>query len=130
LPISVKVRIVGGAKQSGRMQGEIIEVLQRKQTEFLGKIEINKNNAFFVAEVDKPMPDMIIPMSNLNGAKDNDQVIVRIVEWEKNRKPVGNVVQVLEAGDVNDIAMKEILMENGFPLFFPENVIEEAERTP
>jgi ribonuclease R len=127
---TVKVRVTGGGKQSGRMQGEVTEVVQRKQIEFLGKIEINKNTAFFIPDANKPMPDMYVPNENLNGAEDNNRVIVRITEWEKNRKPVATVIQVMKEGDENDMAMKEILMENGFPLFFPENVVEEAERTP
>jgi len=36
----------------------------------------------------------------------------------------------MDASDVNDQAMKEILMENGFPLMFPDSVIEESERIP
>lgn len=52
------------------------------------------------------------------------------MHWEKNKKPVGEVVQVMNAEDASDLAMKEILIENGFPLFFPENVLEESERIP
>lgn len=128
---TVRVRVFGGpAKKSGRQQGQIVDVLQRKQSEFLGKIELGKNAAFFTADTEKPMPDIFIPQQALNGAQDGDRVIVRITEWEKQKKPVGTVVQVMEAGNEGDMAMKEILMENGFPLFFPENVLEEAERIP
>ena len=128
---TVRVQVFGGAaKKSGRQQGAVVDVLQRKQTEFLGKIEIGKSAAFFTADTDKPMPDIFIPETALNGAKDNDRVIVRITEWEKQKKPVGTVVQVMDAGNEGDMAMKEILMENGFPLFFPENVFEEAARIP
>jgi ribonuclease R len=127
---TVRVKLVGGAKQSGRQQGVVVDVLQRKQMEFLGRIEIGQNNAFFLPDVEKPMPDILVPLDKLNGAVNHDRVIVRIVEWEKGRKPQGAVVQVMTAGDEGDMAMKEILMENGFPLFFPENVIEEAERIP
>ncbi len=128
---TVRVRVVNsGGRQSNRQQGKVVEVVQRKQTEFLGKIEIGKSFAFFIADVDKPMPDIFVPLANLKEAKDNDQVIVRIVEWQPNKKPVGEVVQVMEKGDANDMAMKEILMQNGFPLFFPEEVIEESERIP
>jgi ribonuclease R len=128
---TVRVRVFGGAaKKSGRQQGQIVDVLQRKQSEFLGKIEIGKTAAFFTADTEKPMPDVFIPQQSLNGAVHNDRVIVRITEWEKQKKPVGTVVQVMEAGNEGDMAMKEILMENGFPLFFPENVIEEAQRIP
>ncbi len=127
---TVRVKIIGGGKQSGRMTGEVVDVLQRRQTEFLGKLEMGKNFAFFVAESDKPMPDIYIPLSNLREAKDNEKVIVKIVEWEKNKKPVGQVVQVMDSRNEGDLAMKEILMENGFPLFFPDDVMEEAERIP
>ena len=127
---TVKVQVENEHKKSGRLQGKIIEVVQRKQIEFLGRIEMGSSFAFFVADSNKPMPDIFIPFSNLNGAKNNDRAIVRIKEWEKNKKPMGEVVQVMDAGDTNDMAMKEILMENGFPLFFPENVLEESERIP
>jgi len=36
----------------------------------------------------------------------------------------------MNSADENDRAMKEILLENGFPIFFPENVLEESERLP
>jgi ribonuclease R len=127
---TVRVRIKGDGSRGGRQQGEVTEVLSRKQMEFMGRIEIGKNFAFFIANNEKPMPDIFVPLSNLNGAKDKDNVIVKILEWEQNKKPLGEVVQVMNAEDVNDQAMKEILMENGFPLFFPENVLEEAERIP
>lgn len=127
---TVQVRVTGGRGQSGRQQGKIAAVLHRKQTEFMGKIEIGKNFAFFVADSEKPMPDLYIPLSNLNNAKENDRVIARIIEWQPNKKPLGEVVQVMEPGNEGDIAMKEILMENGFPLTFPDDVLEEAARIP
>lgn len=127
---TVRVAVESSFKKSGRMQGKIVEVLQRKQSEFLGRIEMGNNFAFFVADSSKPMPDIFIPLPNLNGAKNNDRAIVRITEWEKNKKPTGEVVLVMDASDSNDMAMKELLMENGFPLIFPEEVLEESERIP
>lgn len=127
---TVLVKIKEGNRQSGRMQGVVQSVVQRKQSEFLGRIEIGRNAAFFIADVEKPMPDIMVPMENLHGAAENNSVIVRIVEWERGKKPLGEVVQIMDSSNVNDLAMKEILMENGFPLFFPENVIEESERIP
>jgi ribonuclease R len=127
---TVRVRVTGDGSRGGRLQGEVVEVIDRKQMEFLGHIEISPSFSFFVAETDKPMPDIYVPLTALNGAAHNDKVIVRITEWEKNKKPQGEVIQVMDSSDVNDQAMKEILLENGFPIFFPENVIEESERLP
>ena len=127
---TVRVRVTGDGARSGRLQGEVAEVVDRKQLEFLGHVEISPSFAFFVAETDKPMPDIYIPLTALNGAANHGKVIVRITEWEKNKKPQGEVIQVMDSSDVNDQAMKEILLENGFPIFFPENVLEESERLP
>jgi ribonuclease R len=125
---TVKVKVVSNSAKSGRLQGQIVEVVERKQMEFLGHVEISQSFAFFIADTDKPMADIYVPLSKLNGAKNNDRVIVRIVEWEKNKKPQGEVTQVMDQADENDRAMKEILLENGFPLFFPEDVLEQSLR--
>lgn len=127
---TVKVKVSKEPNRSKRQQGFITEVVKRKQVEFMGRLQMNPNFAFFVADIDKPMTDIYVPLENLNNATDSDRVIVKIVEWEKNKKPLGQVVQILNPADEGDFAMKEILMENGFPLFFPENVIEEGERLP
>ena len=127
---TVKVKISSEPNRSKRQQGVVTEVVKRKQVEFIGKLQMNKSFAFFVADVDKPMTDIYVPLDNLNNATESDRVIVKIVEWEKNKKPLGEVVQILKQEDEGDFAMKEILMENGFPLFFPDNVIEEGARLP
>ncbi len=125
---TVRIEIINNHSKSGRLQGRVAEVVERKQTEFLGRIEMSASFAFFIAETDKPMPDIFIPISKLNGAKDNDRVIVKIVEWEKNKKPQGEVIEVMNKDDENDKAMKEILLENGFPVFFPQQVLDASEK--
>jgi len=127
---TVLVRVVSDFNKKGRVQGVVTEVVKRKQNTFMGRIELGKSFAFFIPETDKPVPDVYIPEASLFNAQNNDRVIVRINTWEKNKKPVGEVVQVLNASDASDLAMKELLMQNGFPLFFPDNVLEESERIP
>ncbi len=122
--------ITKGDFKRGRQQGEVVEVLKRKQLEFPGKLQLSENFAFFIPDVDKPMPDIFVPLDKIKNATERDTVVVKIVEWQKNKKPVGEVVQVMDESDESDFAMKQILMENGFPLNFPEEVIEESERIP
>lgn len=128
---TVRVAIKEMRSAGRRMQGIVREVIQRKRTEFIGHLEMNKGFGFFVAEMDKPMPDIFIPVHNMNGAADRDRVVVRITEWEQNdKRPVGEVVSVLDAENSNDAAMKEILLENGFPLQFSDEALEVAARIP
>ncbi len=127
----VKVMVKDEGGKSKRLQGAIIEVLQRKRTEFIGKLQVSKTFAFFVAEMDKPMPDIFIPLQSLNGAKDDDRVVVKLVRWGNDgKRPEGEVVIVLDAENSNDAAMKEILLGAGFSLQFSDEVMEEAARIP
>lgn len=126
---TVRVLIKGDFKRN-RQQGEVIEVLKRRQLEFPGKLQLSNNFAFFIADVDKPMPDIFVPLDKTKDATEDDMVIVKIVEWQKNKKPLGEVVQIMDQSDESDFAMKQILMENGFPLQFSDDVIEESERIP
>ena len=128
---TVRVKIMSdGTSRGKRSQGQVVEVVKRKQSEFLGKLQFSKNFAFFIAESDKPMPDIFIPLEKTLNATDSDKVVVKIVEWEKNKKPVGEVVQILEPGNESDFAMKELLMEAGFPLEFSDEALELAGRIP
>ena len=127
---TVRALIKGDFSKRGRQQGQVIEVVKRKQLEFPGKLQLSPNFAFFIANVEKPMPDIFVPLDKIKNATEDDMVIVRITEWQKNKKPVGEVVQVMDQGDESDFAMKQILMEAGFPLVFPEEVIEESGRIP
>src|SRR5664279_4155231 len=116
-------------KQSNgrRIEGVVEEVDERKQTEFIGAIDVKENFAFFKPDSQKPMPDFYISTRNLNGAKSNDRVVVKLLNWEKGeKKPEGEVITVLQAKDMNDMAMKEILIQNGFALEFPKTVLDEA----
>jgi ribonuclease R len=128
---TVLVMIKDAGAKSKRMQGVIKEVLQRKRTEFIGHLQLSKGFAFFVAEMDKPMPDIFIPLHSINGAKDDDRVVVKLIKWDTDgKRPEGEVVTVLDAENSNDAAMKEILLDAGFPLNFPDEVMEEAARIP
>ena len=124
--------VINEMRSSGsRMQGIVKEVLQRKRTEFIGHLQMNKGFAFFIAEMDKRMPDIFIPLTGINNAKENDRVVVRLLQWENDgKRPVGEVITVLDATNSNDAAMKEILLEAGFPLQFPDDALEVAARIP
>ena len=118
------------SKGGSREQGKVESVVERKQTDFPGHVEMGDGFAFFIAETARPMTDVYIPLGNLAGAVDKDRVIVRITDWGKNKKPQGEVLQILNEADENDRVMKEILLENGFAIVFPEGVLKASETFP
>jgi ribonuclease R len=128
---TVRVKITRQNFGNGKREGKITEVISRRQTEFVGTLQLATNFAFFIADSDKPMPDLYIPLENINDAKNKDKVVARLLKWEQgDKKPVGEVVSIMKAEDENDGAMKELLAENGFPLSFSDDAIEESERIP
>ncbi|MDB5197064.1 MAG: ribonuclease [Flaviaesturariibacter sp.] len=128
---AVRVRIVP-SREGKRIQGEVVEVLERKQSEFIGRLQMNKGFAFFVADTERKVPDIFVPEPKFNGAVDGDKVVVKITSWDsgQGKRPVGEVVSVMSQEDTNDAAMKEILLQNGFALEFDDEVLEETARIP
>jgi ribonuclease R len=125
----VRVQVNKGVSKDKTQEVKIIEVAERKQTEFIGNIQMSKNFAFFIPASEKPVPDFYIATDKLNGAKDNERVVVKLVSWDKSeKKPIGEVVSILKSEDENDMAMKEILIEAGFPLAFDKEVLAEVKK--
>ena len=127
----VKVEVNGYFDNNKRVKGTITEVVRRKQSEFNGRVEVHPHFAFLIPDSDKMPVDIFIPLHLLNGAKNGDHAMGRIVEWTGNTKnPVGEIVSVLTNESVNEVAMQGLLVENGFPLSFPDDVLEDAARYP
>ena len=123
----VRVQVSNDSGRGKRTEGKVIDVAERKQVEFIGNIEINKNVAFFVASGEKPIPDFYIPVEKLNGATHGERVVVKLLKWDKSdKKPQAEVLSIIKASDEADMAMKEILVEAGFPLQFEPEVMQEA----
>lgn len=124
-----KVRIAFYAKRKGRgPEGEVVEILERAEGNFVGTLDINKNYAFLLNDDKNLANDIFIPKDKLKGAKNGDKVVVRITEWpEKARNPIGEVVDVLGKAGENNTEMHAILAEFGLPYKYPEAVEKAAE---
>lgn len=126
---TVKVEIMLKKNQgSKRIEGVVREVTIRKQSEFVGRMEVKPTFAFLIPDNDKMPVDIFIPEENLNGAIDGDKAVVKVLEWRKSKNPLGTVLRIVTNESANEMAMQDILSENGFPLDFPDEVMEEAAR--
>ena len=96
----VSVKIIKH-KKTGTV-GIIQEVLKRANTKFIGIIKNDGRNIFFIPDSLKVGSDFFIPKDKLNGAKNNDRVIVEFLEWPLSAGcPFGTVIKVV--GDLNDL---------------------------
>lgn len=123
-----KVRVAMFPKRkSKKVEGEIVEVLERARTEFVGIFSISHGYAFVVSERETMPVNFYIPRGSYNKAKDGQKVIVKMTDWPDNsRNPFGEVVRVLGYPGENNVEMQSILLEYEYPLEFPKDVEKEA----
>lgn len=125
-----RVRVLVYAKRSGRQtEGEVVEIIERNRTTFVGVMNIVGGVSFVVVDNRLLSNDIYIPHNKLNGAKDGQKVFVRMTDWpEKAKNPFGEVMDVLgEVGD-NNTEMHAILAEYGLPYSYPEELTALAEQ--
>jgi ribonuclease R len=125
----VKIR-VGTRSGSRRLEGEVVEIVSRSKTVFTGIIKVAPKFALFIPDTNIPL-NLFLPLSKINGAKDGDKVLVRVIEWsEDGKKPVAEVAEVLGRPGENNAEMVSILANKGFPLKFSADVLAEADKLP
>lgn len=63
----------------------------------------------------------------MKDVKDGERVVVKLIKWDADtRKPEGEIVSVIKAEDMNDFAMKELLIDAGFGIGFDDAVLKTA----
>lgn len=112
-----------------RPEGEIIKVLERFSENFIGTLRHSKKYAIVIPDKLNMPVDIFVEPEDTKGAKDGEKVVVKITKWptRKNFSPIGVVTSILGEAGSHDIEMKAILINNGFNLEFPDEVIAESE---
>ncbi len=112
-----------------KLEGQIIEIVERKHTRFVGILQLSKRFAFLVPDKESVPVDFFIPIEKTKGAKNGDKVIIKFTDWpEHSRNPFGEVVEVIGKPGENNVEMMSILAANDFPLSFPKQVEKEAKK--
>lgn len=123
----VKVRITRMGKN--RVEGEIVDIIERERTHFVGTIQMHDNFAFLVPDNLRAGTDIFIPKEKLNGAKNGEKVLVKITVWPKTAaSPYGEVVERLGQRTANDTEMISILVNQCIDYIFPQEVLAQAEQ--
>jgi ribonuclease R len=124
----VKVRLYAKRKGS-RPEGEVVEIIERWRTSFVGTVEVMPNFAFLIPD-NKNMPfDLFIPSSKLNGALQGQKAVAKVIEWDsKSKNPVAEIINILGYPGLHETEMHAILAEFELPYSFTEEVEQDAEK--
>ncbi|UYW00918.1 ribonuclease R [Flavobacterium agricola] len=110
-------------RSSRKPEAEVLEILERKRTEFVGVIDIQKNFAFVSTANPKMYTDIFIPKDKIGDAENGDVVLVKMEDWPKKAdSPFGSVLKVLGKPGVHNTEIHAILAEYGLPYEFPIEV--------
>ena len=110
-------------RSSRKPEAEVLEILERKKTEFVGVIDIQKNFGFVTTTNTKMYTDIFIPKNKINEAEHGDVVLVTLEDWPKKAdSPFGSVIKVLGKPGEHNTEIHAILAEYGLPYDFPIEV--------
>ncbi len=134
-----KVRVVAfsdsrqrGTRQTARrLVGRVISIAERVKTSLVGTLTRKGKHALVIPDSRRLYHDILIPADKLNGANDNEKVIVHLTAYppanDRDGQFVGEVTSILGLAGEHNTEMHAILAEFGLPLEFPEEVERESE---
>ncbi|PAB60809.1 ribonuclease R [Anaeromicrobium sediminis] len=127
----VLCRPIKKKKEGKREEAEVLEILERANTEIVGIFESSKNFGFVVPDDKRIRKDIYIPKGLTNGAKDGDKVVIEITRWPgERRNPEGRVTEILGHKDDVGTDIVSVIRQFKLPQEFPKNVLEEADKVP
>jgi ribonuclease R len=109
-------------------EGQVVEVVERKSENFIGTLSLSDKFAFVIPDNQNMQTDIFVALKHLpKGAEDGAKVVVNIIKWATDNKsnPEGKVTTYFGTEGGNDIEMKSILIQKGFNLTFPPEVLKE-----
>ena len=122
----VKIKVIPG--QGRAIEGEVLEIIERFRTDFVGTMQISEKFAFFVPDSQKLSIDFFIPLSKTLGATHGQKVVARLTDWkDKAKNPNGEIIRVIGNSGEHETEIHSILEEYGLPYDFPDDVIAESE---
>ena len=110
-------------KRNKKSEGEVTKILNRKRTEFVGVLDMQKDFGFVVIGDPKMYTDIFVQKNKMGEAKDGDKVVVELEEWpEKADSPFGKIIQVLGTPGEHHTEIHSILAQYGLPHEFPKEI--------
>lgn len=114
-----------------RQEGEVLEVIQRKKTDFVGTVKIMPKFSFVIPDNSKIHVDFFVRKEDILDAEDGQKVLVRFKEWRAgDQNPTGEIISVFGNPGEHKTEMHAIMAEYGLPEEFPLEIEAAAKKIP
>ncbi|MFT5396757.1 MAG: ribonuclease R [Gammaproteobacteria bacterium] len=123
----VLVRQVSVGKQ-GKREGGLVEVLERANTQLVGRYYEEEGIAYIVPDNKRISQDLLVPEKNKNQAKHGQYVVAKIVHQpEKHRQAIGEVLSIIGDGLDASMAVDIAIRSYDIPFEWPEEINKDIE---
>jgi len=122
-----EVEVLLFSKRKKKQEGEVVSVIKRNKTEFVGVIDNSSSNYFLITDDKRVYFDVFIPAKSVRKEYLNKKVLVKIEGWNENYKnPVGKIIEIIGKVDDHNTEINSILYDYGFSPKFPKEVEKSA----
>jgi len=110
------------------LEGEVIRIIERKTTEFIGKVEDSKGFAFFIPKNKKVFVDFFIRKKRSDKFSKRKKYLVKVIDWGNSlKKPEAKLIKCIGNIGENETEINSIIHDFDLPTKFPLDVNEETE---
>ena len=118
----VKIYVYPGGKRD-KKEAEVVDVIKRAKTTFVGTLQVLPKFAFLVPENHKLHVDFFVPLEKIKEAKNGQKVQVQLTEWKKgDANPTAEVIEIFGYPGEHKTEINAIMAEYGLPPEFPQEV--------
>lgn len=124
----VEIEIIKEKSLKSKAEGRVVNVLNRNSNLIVGTFTENKNFGFVVPDDNKCNYDVFIKKGDKNGAKTNDKVVCKLIEFpDKRRNPEGVIIEVLGNKEDKNVQIISLLKDMEIPYKFSNKINKELE---
>ena len=115
-------------KKRGKLQGEVLKVIERKKDTFVGLLEEVNGFGFLITDSSVPF-DVFIPKSEFNPLVIGKKVLIKVKKWDMSQKnPVGKIIKVIGNPNDHNTEIHSILYQYNLNPEFPKYVEKELKK--
>ena len=110
------------------LEGEVIKIIERKTTEFIGTIQDSKGFAFFIPKNKKVFVDFFVKKRKSEKFSKNKKYLAKVVDWGNSlKKPEAKIIKCIGNIGENETEINSIIYDFDLPTEFPSEVIKETD---
>ena len=118
---------LSGRNSRGKIEGTLVEVLQRGNEQIVGRYYQEKNIGFVIPDNKRLHQDVFIPKGKEKKAKQGQYVVVNLTKQpDKHTQPVGKVAEVIGDKTSFGIATEVAIRAYELPYEWPKSVTKEV----